>query len=621
MTAPATVDLFAGPGGWDVAASALDLDPLGVEWDEAACLTRQAAGLRTRQADVAELDPLDFAPCEILIGSPPCPTFSTAGGRSGARLEHLIVECLSDLNAGRDTRAAHREAAYELLLPDAVAEEEAKARKHRREPDPAKAARRARRDAAMSLLVVEPLRWAIALGPRLVALEQVPPVLPLWEKLAEALRLRGYQTWTGKLSSEQFGVPQTRERAFCLARLDGPVSPPSATHQRYIAARREDADLDRLFDPGPRGRIVLPEDEGLWPWVSMAEALGWGIVREWETESPARVLCGHHTPRWFYSERVGFPRRADDGAATEDGYRDRDFRDTDDPAPVLTEKARSWELVNGNQGNSTVRGADEPASTVLFGHRANEVRFVQRERSGERAEEGFDPDGSPSQALTSKARSWTLRTGDQSTAHSRDPADAVPYERGLDAPAPTLDRKVGSAWRVHDERSEDFQRGPVDPDEQPSPALRSTSRQWTRDRPAPTITGTRKSEDGMLAGRQLPPGEGRNVGGHGWPGDRPATTVAGDPRVPPPGHHGNDGTQGKDAVESSEQAAGHGAEATAVRISVPEASILQGFPPDYPWQGSRTKQFEQIGNAVPPPFAYAILRALLSEARSNVVPA
>lgn len=77
------LDLFAGPGGWDCAATELGLDPLGIEYDDNACATRKAAGLRTLQADVAALDPADFAPCELLIASPPCQAWSMAGKRQG----------------------------------------------------------------------------------------------------------------------------------------------------------------------------------------------------------------------------------------------------------------------------------------------------------------------------------------------------------------------------------------------------------------------------------------------------------------------------------------------------------------------------------------------------------
>ena len=148
-------------------------------------------------------------------------------------------------------------------------------------------------------------------------------------------------------------------------------------------------------------------------------------------------------------------------------------------------------------------------------------------------------------------------------------------------PAPTLAFGHNSAaweWVVNTrqrslkggQRTEDYKRG--------------------AERPAPTLTG--------------------QAGGF-WQWERPATKVCGDPRITARCHH-DEGTQGRNPKTTEQVRDGDYEGTEPIKLTVDEALILQGFPPDYPVQGSRTKQFEQIGNAVPPPLAAAVVSALVT---------
>jgi DNA (cytosine-5)-methyltransferase 1 len=236
MPARRIVDLFAGAGGWEEGLRGLDRRALGIEFDPLACAAARAAGHERLEADLAALDPGDFGPLWGLIASPPCQAYSIAGKKLGETDKAAVIACAHELAAGLDSRGRR--------LADCQDER--------------------------SLLTVEPLRWALALRPRWIALEQVPAVLELWEIFAGLLEGHGYRCATGRLSAERYGVPQVRKRAFLIASLDGPVALPEPTH--------------RSFDPR---RHRVPADELDLPnWISMAEALGWG-------DEPATLRSNH----------------------------------------------------------------------------------------------------------------------------------------------------------------------------------------------------------------------------------------------------------------------------------------------------------------------------------------
>lgn len=213
------IDLFSGPGGLDQGALAAGVATTGFELDDDAVATARAAGHERVQGDVSRLDPASFGPARSVIGSPPCQPFTLAGIGRGRADAALIIEAVEAIASGADA-----EDTRDRLKP--------------RMTDP------------RSALVLEPLRWVAALRPEWVALEQVAPVLPIWEAYAHALDALGYGTATGVLSSETFGVPQTRRRAILIARLGEDATLPAPTHAAY-----------RSNGPGQ-------------PWVSMRDALG-----------------------------------------------------------------------------------------------------------------------------------------------------------------------------------------------------------------------------------------------------------------------------------------------------------------------------------------------------------
>ncbi|MFI6021171.1 DNA cytosine methyltransferase [Streptomyces sp. NPDC051287] len=295
MTAVGNVlDLFAGPGGWSQGLNALGMREVGIEIHPAVCQTRAAAGHATIRADVAAYltTPLR-GKVSGLIGSPPCQTFSAAGLRAGTDDLPQCHQALDDLARGKDTRATLRDVCTDKR----------------------------------SLLVVEPLRYALDLRPEWVALEEVPAVLPVFEHTAHLLTAAGYSTWTGVLNAADFGLAQTRRRAFLVASRTRPALPPDPTHA-------DGGTPDDLFGTG------LP------PWRTMGDVLGC---------PPAVVHTrGNHT-----TGGSRFP--------------------TTGPSWAITGRARSWLLKVGNRPAATRRRLDQPAPTLLFAKAHQDVSWIDQD--------------------------------------------------------------------------------------------------------------------------------------------------------------------------------------------------------------------------------------------------
>lgn len=102
------------------------------------------------------------------------------------------------------------------------------------------------------------------------------------------------------------------------------------------------------------------------------------------------------------------------------------------------------------------------------------------------------------------------------------------------------------------------------------------------DEPSPTIScgGTRSGGAAPLANKKSREELLHQLFQAGL-SERPATTITSRDSVAKAGHH----------VQHHDQ---------AVRLSIRDCALLQGFPEDWVWSGNKGSQHEQVGNAVPP---------------------
>ncbi|MEU0405492.1 DNA cytosine methyltransferase [Streptomyces sp. NPDC006197] len=92
------LDLFAGPGGLDVAAHVLGYEVTGIEWDAGACATRAKAGMDTFKGDVRRYRAAFFPHAQVLTGGPPCQTFTVAGHGAGRRALDDVLRYIDRLH-------------------------------------------------------------------------------------------------------------------------------------------------------------------------------------------------------------------------------------------------------------------------------------------------------------------------------------------------------------------------------------------------------------------------------------------------------------------------------------------------------------------------------------------
>lgn len=498
------LDLFAGTG-WGVACQRLGIKEAGVEIMPEAVQTRTANGMETIYNDVwdgltltAEQHREQYGSYGLLIASPPCQTFSMAGNGKGREALNEVIEAI-ELHAYKDAEALRTFGEKHDMR---------------------------------TALVLTPLAYVWRDRPRLVAMEQVPTVLPVWEACAEVMREWGYEVKVEVLNAEQYGVPQTRKRAILVARRGGPVHMPVATHSRYYSRTP-----DKL-------------DPGVQKWVSMREALGWT-----PEEADGSTYTGNN-------------KLAHQAVRTLGGFIDPDGQffvaEVDQVSALQSYPTGAVK----NMGKGMIeRHGDRPGRTV------DAPAFTVRASAGGTEPGGFvwtNEDGTTRKATQEEAsvlQSYPVAATKQQTA-GRTARYGPRPDRSADAPAFTIVGHDGHPRGGFEWRNEDGT--------------------------------TRRLATQELAALQSYPvvfRNGNQVNAAKRPLDTPAPTLMFGARSNKVEWIGAD--KADDPAASGE------------RVTVDEAGTLQTYERPFVWCGSKSKQFLQIGNAVPPLLAEHVLAALI----------